>query len=109
MPTTSGAGEALNRVNTNSKPSDLRIIDMRVAEIVGAPFTSALLKIYTNQGIVGLGEVRDGASATYALMLKSRLLGENPCDIDRLFRRIKQFGGHGPQGGLTLVGPTAVW
>lgn len=41
-----------------------------------------LLKIYTNQGIVGLGEVRDGASATYALMLKSRLLGENPCDID---------------------------
>ena len=40
-----------------------------------------------------LGEVRDGASATYALMLKSRLLGENPCDIDRLFRRIKQFGG----------------
>jgi gluconate/galactonate dehydratase len=43
---------------------------MRVAEIVGAPFTSVLLKIYTNQGIVGLGEVRDGASATYALMLK---------------------------------------
>ena len=68
----------MNRVNTNSKPSELRITDMRVAEIVGAPFTSALLKIYTNQGIVGLGEVRDGASATYALMLKSRLLGENP-------------------------------
>ena len=69
MPKTGGAGEALNRVNTNSKPSDLRITDMRVAEIVGAPFTSALLKIYTNQGIVGLGEVRDGASATYALMV----------------------------------------
>src|ERR1700750_2300410 len=89
----------LDSVNTNSKPSELRITDIRVAEIVGAPFSSALLKIYTNQGIVGLGEVRDGASATYALMLKSRLLGENPCDIDRLFRRIKQFGGHGRQGG----------
>ena len=99
MPKMDGADEALNRVNTYSKPSELRITDMRVAEIVGAPFTSALLKIYTNQGIVGLGEVRDGASATYALMLKSRLLGENPCDIDRLFRRIKQFGGHGRQGG----------
>jgi hypothetical protein len=34
---------ALNQVNTNSKPSELRITDMRVAEIVGAPFTSALL------------------------------------------------------------------
>ncbi|TPK63721.1 mandelate racemase/muconate lactonizing enzyme family protein [Mesorhizobium sp. B2-4-19] len=109
MPKTGGAGEALNRVNANSKPSDLRITDMRVAEIVGAPFTSALLKIYTNQGIVGLGEVRDGASATYALMLKSRLLGENPCDIDRLFRRIKQFGGHGRQGGGVSAVEIALW
>ena len=82
---------------------------MRVAEIVGAPFTSALLKIYTNQGIVGLGEVRDGASATYALMLKSRLLGENPCDVDRLFRRIKQFGGHGRQGGGVSAVEIALW
>ena len=82
---------------------------MRVAEIVGAPFTSALLKIYTNQGLVGFGEVRDGASATYALMLKSRLLGENPCDIDRLFRRIKQFGGHGRQGGGVSAVEIALW
>lgn len=109
MPKTDGADEAVNRVNTNSKPSDLRITDMRVAEIVGAPFTSALLKIYTNQGIVGLGEVRDGASANYALMLKSRLLGENPCDIDRLFRRIKQFGGHGRQGGGVSAVEIALW
>jgi gluconate/galactonate dehydratase len=109
MPKTGGADEALDRVNTNSKPSELRITDMRVAEIVGAPFTSALLKIYTNQGIVGLGEVRDGASATYALMLKSRLLGENPCDVDRLFRRIKQFGGHGRQGGGVSAIEIALW
>ena len=101
--------DALNRVNTNSKPSELRITDVRVAEIEGAPFTSALLKIYTNQGIVGLGEVRDGASATYAHMLKSRLLGENPCDIDRLFRRIKQFGGHGRQGGGVSAVEIALW
>ncbi|TIX32645.1 MAG: mandelate racemase/muconate lactonizing enzyme family protein, partial [Mesorhizobium sp.] len=70
---------------------------------------STLLKIYTNQGIVGLGEVRDGASATYALMLKSRLLGENPCDTDRLFRRIKQFGGHGRQGGGVSAIEIALW
>ena len=103
------ADDALNRVNTRSRPSELRITDIRVAEIVGAPFTSALLKIYTNQGLIGLGEVRDGASATYALMLKSRLLGENPCDIDRLFRRIKQFGGHGRQGGGVSGIEIALW
>jgi L-alanine-DL-glutamate epimerase-like enolase superfamily enzyme len=107
--TTRTADDALNQVNTNSKPSDLRITDLRVAEIIGAPFRSAILKIYTNQGIVGLGEVRDGASATYALMLKSRLLGENPCDIDRIFRRIKQFGGHGRQGGGVSAVEIALW
>src|SRR4029077_1487660 len=109
MPKTDGADEALNRVNTNSKPSELRITDMRVAEIVGAPFTSALVKIYTNQGIVGLGGVRDGASATFALMLKSRLLGENPGAVDRLFRRLKQFGGHGRQSGGVSAVEIALW
>jgi L-alanine-DL-glutamate epimerase-like enolase superfamily enzyme len=82
---------------------------MRVAEIVGAPFASVLLKIYTNQGIVGLGEVRDGGSKSSALMLKNRLLGENPCDVDRLFRRIKQFGGHGRQGGGVSAVEIALW
>ncbi len=104
-----GSEATLDTISTASRPSDLRITDMRVAEITGAPFHSALLKIYTNQGLVGLGEVRDGASATFALMLKSRLLGENPCDIDRLFRRIKQFGGHGRQGGGVSAVEIALW
>lgn len=103
------AREALGRINTHSRPSELRITDMRCADIVGAPFTSSLIKIYTNEGIVGLGEVRDGASKTFALMLKSRLLGENPCDVDRLFRRIKQFGGHGRQGGGVSAVEIALW
>ncbi len=101
--------KAVDRVNTHSRPSELRITDIRCADIVGAPFTSSLVKIYTNQGIVGLGEVRDGASKTFALMLKSRLLGENPCDVDRLFRRIKQFGGHGRQGGGVSALEIALW
>src|SRR5438128_1797373 len=78
-------------------PSNLTITDIRVAVIGKAPMTCPIIRIDTNKGIYGLGEVRDGASATYALMLKSRLLGENPCDVDRLFRKIKQFGHHGRQ------------
>ena len=62
----------------NMKPGDLKITDLRVADIDGLPKHMILLKIYTNTDIVGYGEVRDASSATYAKMLKSRLIGENP-------------------------------
>ncbi len=90
---------AVDQVRTSSSPSDLRITDLRIAVVGGGGWRWPIIKLDTNQGLVGLGEVRDGASARYALMLKSRLLGENPCDIDRLFQKIKQFGGHGRLGG----------
>jgi gluconate/galactonate dehydratase len=100
---------ALAHVNTYSSPSQLKITDIRFADIVGAPMHCILMKVYTNQGLVGFGEVRDGASRTYAAMLKSRLLGENPCQIDKLFRRIKQFGGHARQGGGVSGIEVALW
>ncbi len=81
--------EALpQNVNTNSKPSDLKITDVRVLTIARAPMTCPLIRIDTNQGIYGLGEVRDGATKNYALMLKSRILNENPCNVDKVFRKI---------------------
>ena len=86
-------------VRTDSRPSDLKITDLRVANLSRVPFRSTLIRIDTNQGIYGLGEVRDGASEVYALMLKSRILGENPCNVDKIFRKIKQFGGPARQGG----------
>tara|TARA_Y100000768_G_scaffold356105_1_gene310252 strand:- start:1048 stop:2394 length:1347 start_codon:yes stop_codon:yes gene_type:complete len=89
----------MSNFSKNSKPSELKITDMRIAVVGEDNWRWPIIKIYTNQDIVGLGEVRDGASARYALMLKSRLLGENPCDVERLFRKIKQFGGHGRLGG----------
>src|SRR4051795_1171828 len=95
--------------NTNSKPSALRITDMRVLTIARAPMTCPIIRIDTNQGIYGLGEVRDGASKNYALMLKSRLLNENPCDVDRLFRKVKQFGGNARQGGGVCGVEMALW
>jgi len=91
--------DTLNSVSTYSKPSDLRITDMRISTVVGTPMRCPIIKISTNQGIEGYGEVRGGASKRYALMIKSRILGENPCRIDKLFRRIKQFGTHGRQAG----------
>jgi L-alanine-DL-glutamate epimerase-like enolase superfamily enzyme len=96
-------------VNTNSKPSDLKITDMRVATLRGVPMTSPIIRIDTNQGIYGLGEVRDGATKNYALELKSRILNENPCNVDKIFRKIKQFGGHARQGGGVSGVEVALW
>lgn len=91
--------QMIDHINTSSRPSDLRITDLRIANLAGMPMPLSLIRIDTNQGISGYGEVRDWASKTYALMLKSRILGENPCNIDKIFRKIKQFGHHARQAG----------
>jgi len=88
-----------SNVRRASEPSALKITDLRVAVVVNAPMTCPLIRVDTNQGLVGWGEVRDGASETYALMLKSRVLGENPCNVDKVFRKIKQFGAAARQAG----------
>lgn len=97
------------KVNRASKPSELKITDMRIATLRGVPFTSPIIRIDTNQGIVGWGEVRDGASAKYALFLKSRLLGKNPCNVEQLFKIIKPFGGHGRAAGGVCGVEMALW
>src|ERR1700674_945453 len=97
-------------VNTNSSPSKLKITDLRVATLVKpGPSPCPLIRIDTDQGVYGLGEVRDGASATYALFLKSRILGEDPLKLDKIFRKIKQFGGHARQGGGVCAIEMALW
>jgi L-alanine-DL-glutamate epimerase-like enolase superfamily enzyme len=70
---------------------------------------SYVVRLETNQGLYGYGEVRDGASPTYALMLKSRVLGENPCHVDKIFRKLKQFGGPGRQAGGVVALEMACW
>jgi L-alanine-DL-glutamate epimerase-like enolase superfamily enzyme len=100
---------AVQNVNRNSTPSQLKITDLRVAVVGGAPMTCPIIRIDTNQGISGYGEVRDGASKTYALMLKSRVLGENPCNVDKIFRKIKQFGHHARQAGGVCAVEMACW
>ncbi|HEX7071245.1 MAG TPA: mandelate racemase/muconate lactonizing enzyme family protein [Rhodothermales bacterium] len=93
------------KVNRNSAPSDLRITDMRVAWVGNTP----IIRIYTNQDIVGHGDVRDGADARFALFLKSRILGENPCNVEMLFKRVKQFGGQARQAGGVCAVEMALW
>ena len=100
--------ETTQNVQKSSSPSDLKITDMRycLTNVMGG---TAIIKIETNQGIYGLGEVRDAADARYALMLKSRILGRNPCNVEMIFKIIKQFGGPARQAGGVCAIEMALW
>jgi L-alanine-DL-glutamate epimerase-like enolase superfamily enzyme len=101
---------AQKNVNMHSSPSALKITDLRVCVVVKpGPSPCPLIRIDTNQGVYGIGEVRDGASPTYALFLKSRLLNENPLNITYLWQKIKQFGFHGRQAGGVVAVEEALW
>jgi len=101
------------KISRFGSPSDLKITDMRYTTISnGTGATNArnvILRIDTNQGIYGLGEVRDGGDAKFALYLKSRILGLNPCNVEMIFKIIKQFGGHGRMGGGVCGVEMALW
>jgi L-alanine-DL-glutamate epimerase-like enolase superfamily enzyme len=101
--------QSTSKVNRASLPSDLKITDMRYAVVMNGHSRCPIIRIDTNQGISGYGEVRDGASWRYAMFLKSRIMGMNPCSVEMIFKRIKQFGFHGRQGGGVCGVEMALW
>lgn len=100
---------ATQNVPRASAPSDLKITDMRYAVVMNGHARCPVIRIDTNQGIYGLGEVRDGATWRYALFLKSRIMGMNPCNVEMIFKRIKQFGHHARQAGGVCAVEMALW
>lgn len=97
--------QTTQKVSRASSPSDLKITDLRVMEKSGnGSFPSRIIRIDTNQGIYGLGDIRDGSDQRLALFLKSKITGLNPCNVEMIFKIIKQFGYHGRQGcGVSAV------
>ena len=105
--------QSTSNVSRSSNPSDLKITDLRYVTLDnGTSYTNArnvIIRIDTNQGIYGLGELRDGADPRYGLFLKSRILGLNPCNVEMIFKIIKQFGGHGRKGAGVSGVEMALW
>lgn len=101
--------QTTQKVSRASSPSDLRITDLRVAQKGYGGFPARIIKIYTNQGITGLGDIRDGTDQRFALFLKSKIVGLNPCNVEMIFKVIKQFGFHGRQGGGVSAVEMACW
>ncbi len=104
--------QTTQKVSRSSSPSDLRITDLRVAEKqIGKEMTIAnrIIKIYTNQGITGLGDIRDGSDQRDLLALKSKIVGLNPCNVEMIFKVIKQNGYPGRKGGTIAAVEMACW
>ena len=85
-------------VNRNSAPSELKITDMR-SVLVASNYDYPIIRIDTNQGVYGLGEVRDAGREGTALVLKPHLKGRNPLQIEPILDSIRNFPNHQRMGG----------
>lgn len=97
-----------NAINTYSRPTDLKITDLRVA-VVASNYDYVLIRIDTNQGVYGVGEGHEGSHAVNVLQYKSILLGQNPCNVDMLFRAMKPYGHWGTEGSGVSGIEMALW
>ena len=88
---------------------EMVITDLRYASIVHAPMNCTIIRIDTNLGISGYGEVRDAAAPELALQLKKYILGRNPCQVEDIFASIRKYGGPGRQGGGVSAVEMALW
>jgi galactonate dehydratase len=100
---------ALNKKERFSKPSDLKITEIKCGYIRGGH--SLFVKIYTNQDIWGCGEGVDATPGTYHLvkLFEARLKGKNPLNVNRLFEDIRRGGFfEGAQSGMYIAVLSAV-
>jgi L-alanine-DL-glutamate epimerase-like enolase superfamily enzyme len=92
------AGLAVNPAKTHSRPSNLKITDIRGCT-VASNYDYPIIKIYTNQDVYGLGEVRDAGHLGQALILKPYLVGKDPLDIEGIMESLRPHAGNGRFGG----------
>lgn len=92
-------------VNRNSSPTDLKITDLRVANTKDGP----MLKLYTNQDIYGLGEVRDIADPRYAFHPEKPGAGKKPLQCGANIQKHQAVWGTWTQGGGVSGVEMALW
>lgn len=69
----------------------MKITDFKTAEVAGHGY-SCFVKVFTDEGLVGLGECIHGGSGVTRLIhdMACRLQGEDPLDVDRLFETLRR-------------------
>ncbi|MFB6094707.1 MAG: enolase C-terminal domain-like protein, partial [Halanaeroarchaeum sp.] len=92
-----------------SAERDVSITAVETAVIEGN-FDWNLIRIHTDAGPVGIGEAYRGGRVTDIVeYMASFLVGENPLDVERLFRRmIQETSGHGGTTGKVVTAASGV-
>ena len=85
----------------------MKITDLRCAVIGKHP----IVRIVTDEGIYGLGEVEYTKPylKPYVLQFRDALIGEDPTDIERIMLKIRQRGSFKPYGAAVSAIEHALW
>lgn len=87
----------------------MKITDVRTATVQGN-FGWILVRVYTDEGLVGLGECYWGAGVeTVVRAMKGILVGEDPHNIDWLYQKmVRLMSGAGSTGGTVVAAISGV-
>ncbi len=97
------------RATNRPADRDVEITAINTCVIEGN-FEWNLVTVHTDAGVVGLGESYRGGGVTEIMSYMERfLIGENPLDVERLFRRmIQETSGHGGTTGKVVTAASGI-
>ncbi|WP_254532685.1 mandelate racemase/muconate lactonizing enzyme family protein [Natrinema gelatinilyticum] len=93
-----------NQISNRNADRDVEITDIQTCVVEGN-FEWNVIKIKTDAGVTGIGEsYRGGGVPELVEYTKRFLIGENPLDVQRLYRRIiQEMSGHGGTTGKVIT------
>ncbi|MCU4751430.1 mandelate racemase/muconate lactonizing enzyme family protein [Halobacteria archaeon AArc-curdl1] len=98
-----------NHAPTRADARDVKITDVETCVVKGN-FEWNLVRVHTDAGVTGIGESYRGGKVTDIMeYMKRFLIGENPLDVERLFRRmVQETSGHGGTTGKSVTAASGI-
>ncbi|SDK07009.1 mandelate racemase/muconate lactonizing enzyme family protein [Natronorubrum texcoconense] len=98
-----------NQITNRDESRDVEITDINTCVVEGN-FEWNLITIETDAGVTGIGEsYRGGGVHELVEYTKRFLIGENPLDVERLYRQIiQEMSGHGGTTGKVVTAASGI-